>query len=141
MPQTTHAPTIIRRLLAGAVACALALPASAGAQGAGDDQYRDPFPETTAQGAQADDVPTETTGEGLSETPPTSDSTGSSSGSSTGSSNSTGSTETTTDEPADTEVPSLARTGDDPWIVALVGASLLLLGAGLRLRGGAQRGH
>lgn len=140
MPLTNLAPTLSRRILAGVLVCAFAVPAPAFAQGAGDDQYKDPFPETTAQDAQAD-TPTETTGDGLSDTPPTSGTTtdSSSSGASTDTSDTSTSSESSDD--AATESSELARTGDDPWLIALAGGSLLLLGAGLRLRGGAHRRH
>lgn len=134
-------PDLRRRLVAAVLAGALVAPAPALAQGAGDDQYKDPFPETTAQDSQSDSTPTATTGQGLSDTPPTSDTQGSSSsgGGTTGADTSAGTdTSGTTTAGTSTE---LARTGDDPWLVALAGASLLLLGAGLRLRGGAQRRH
>lgn len=141
MPLTDLAPTLSRRLLAGVLVCAFAVPAPAFGQGAGDDQYKDPFPETTAQDAQAD-TPTETTGDGLSDTPPTSGTTtdSSSSGASTDTSD-TGSTSSESSDDAATGSSELAQTGDDPWLIALAGGSLLLLGAGLRLRGGAHRRH
>lgn len=139
MPLTDLSPTLSRRLLAAVLVCAVAVPAPAFAQGAGDDQYKDPFPETTAQDAQAD-TPTETTGDGLSDTPPTSGTTTDSSGASTDTSD-TGSTSSESSDDAATESSELAQTGDDPWLIALAGGSLLLLGAGLRLRGGAHRRH
>jgi hypothetical protein len=141
MPLIDLAPALTRRLLAGAVVCALVLPAPAFSQGAGDDQYRDPFPEATAQDSQSGDTPTETTSDGLSDTPPTS---GSSSGASTDTDASSAGTESAGSSGAEssaTPAPSLAQTGDDPWLVALAGGSLLLLGVGLRLRGGAQHRH
>ncbi len=140
MPLNDLAPTLTRRLLAGAIACALVVPAPAFAQGAGDDQYRDPFPETTAQDSQADETPTETTGDGLSDTPPTSGDTSTGSGTSTETPD-TGSSASEDSEDTGDAAPELAQTGDDPWLIALAGGSLLLLGAGLRLRGGAQRRH
>lgn len=141
MPLNDTAPVLRRRLAAALLAGALTVPAPAFAQGAGDDQYRDPFPETTAQDSQAGSTPTSTTGQGLSDTPPTSGTQGSgSSGGESTEPDATSGAETsgTTTAGSSTE---LARTGDDPWLVALAGGALLLLGAGLRLRGGAQRRH
>ncbi|MBJ7328853.1 MAG: hypothetical protein JHC95_03085 [Solirubrobacteraceae bacterium] len=138
MPRIDLAPATLRRLLPAVAACALVIPAPAFAQGAGDDQYKDPFPETTAQDAQ--NTPTSTTGEGLSDTPPTSSTTteepatADTGAATSGASDSESASEDSSDS-------ALARTGDDPWLVALAGASLLLLGGGLRLRSGAQRRH
>ncbi len=137
-------PAIRRRLLAVVLTGALVAPSPAFAQGAGDDQYKDPFPETTAQDAQSGSS-TSTSSQGLSQTPPSSTTEGSSSSGSTGStSGASAGTTAAGDTSASTttsQAASLARTGDDPWLIALAGASLLLLGAGLRLRSGAQRRH
>lgn len=142
MPLNDTAPVFRRRLAAALLAGALTVPAPAFAQGAGDDQYRDPFPETTAQSSPSGSSTTSTTGQGLSQTPPTSTTQGSgSAGTSSGSGASTGSSSASQTTTSGSSTEALARTGDDPWLVALAGAALLALGAGIRLRGGAQRRH
>ena len=119
------------RPLACLLALALALPSAAFAQGAGDDQYQDPFGDqpTAQQG-----------GEGLSDEPPTTGG-GSGSGGSTGSgggsgSGSGGSTGTGGGAADSTPAPddALPNTGSDPRPLALVGLAFVLLGVGLRLR-------
>jgi hypothetical protein len=111
----------------------LALTGTAFAQGAGDDQYQDPFGDEQSQdeggGASNDDDG------GLSDSPPTT-----SGGSDSGSGSSTsGSGDTTTPPPA-TTTPSasasgnLPRTGSDPLILMALGAGMVLTGVGLRLR-------
>ena len=109
------------------IALALALPSAAFGQGAGDEQYQDPFGDEQAQGngggntrAAQDD--------GLEDTPPVDD----------------GSTQTT--PPAEEETPAeetppteaddsaLPNTGSDPRLLAFFGLLFLLIGVGLRLR-------
>jgi hypothetical protein len=93
----------------------LALPAAAFAQGAGDDQYQDPFgtsstpskPSTPSQGAQSG---------GGSDASPAQPSQG----------------------PKRTRSVPLARTGFDAWIPAAAGA-VLLVGGALLLRGPRRR--
>jgi LPXTG-motif cell wall-anchored protein len=109
-----------RRIAALAAALSLALPAGALAQGAGDNQYQDPFAgedsgsgggsgsgSSGGGGAEGTDNGT------LSSSPP--------SGEQLASQQSTSSGE-------------LPRTGADPGLVALLGAGLILTGAGLRVR-------
>jgi hypothetical protein len=106
-----------RRVLALAVAFAL-VPAAAFAQGAGDDQYEDPFGDEAEQ-EQATPAPTP---QAPAATPapaqpaPTS------------------APPSSTPEPAET----LPYTGIDGWPVAIAGA--LLLGTGITLRVRAHRG-
>jgi LPXTG-motif cell wall-anchored protein len=111
-----------RRLAALAVALSLALPAGALAQGAGDNQYQDPFAgEDSGSGSGGGSGgggggggAEGTTGNGseLSNSPPSSQ------------------------LAAQSSTPSgeLPRTGADPSLVALLGAGLILTGAGLRVR-------
>jgi LPXTG-motif cell wall-anchored protein len=147
MPLNHTTPAIRRRITAALLVGALTVPAPAFGQGAGDDQYRDPFPETTAQSSPSGSSTTSTTGQGLSQTPPTSTTQGADTGSGSGSTESSSGSAASTDSPDASETTTsgsseaLPQTGDDPWLVALAGAALLLLGAGLRLRGGAQRRH
>ena len=105
---------------------ALAVPGSAFAQNAGDDQYQDPFGDAPAQ---SDDDG------GLSETPPGG---GGSGGGEAG---------TSGDVPAPAPAPeaapptaaaapssALPNTGSDARLLALLGLSMLMVGVGLRLR-------
>jgi LPXTG-motif cell wall-anchored protein len=122
----------------------LVFPASALAQGAGDDQYQDPFGDQQAQtgggSGSSDDG-------GLSDSPPVKNGSGSNSGSgSSGSSGSgstgAGSTGTPAPAPSTGTAPStsaeatgrLPHTGSDPRILVVLGASMILGGIGLRLR-------
>ena len=119
-----------RRLVPLVTAAAVTLPAAtAHAQGAGDDQYQDPFGNTKSsspksqthhQIAQAQSSP------GLSQSPP---------GSSAPASTQT--TAPSTSAPAAAAAPAataLPRTGMDLPGTALLGFGLLLSGVGLRLR-------
>jgi hypothetical protein len=120
-------PAVLRtRHLACLLALALALPSAAFAQGAGDDQYQDPFgDEPTAQAQNGQD-------DGLSEEPPGD---GEDGDDGTGGSGSGGGTGGGTPAPA-TATPrsGLPTTGSDLTPLALVGAAFLLMGVGLRLR-------
>ena len=106
---------------------ALAAPVSAFGQGAGDDQYQDPFGESTAQGGGGGGG----AGDGLSATPP-----------SGGGSSSAGAPEPAPADPAapgteaapEDAAGELPDTGADPYLLALFGASLLLMGVGVRLK-------
>jgi LPXTG-motif cell wall-anchored protein len=106
-----------RRIAALAAALSLALPAGALAQGAGDNQYQDPFAgegSGSGSGGGGGGGGEGTSGNGsLSNSPP--------SGQQLASQRSTPSGE-------------LPRTGADPGLVALLGAGLILTGAGLRVR-------
>ena len=99
------------RLAASAAAAALALaPAAAFAQGAGDDQYQDPFGDEQQEEATPAPTPALTTAP-----PPVQPA-------------ATAAPPSSTPEPED----ALPYTGIDGWPVAIAGA--LLLGAGLTLR-------
>jgi LPXTG-motif cell wall-anchored protein len=108
-----------RRIAALAVALSLALPAGALAQGAGDNQYQDPFAGENSGSGGGSGGGGGGGGEGtsdngsLSNSPP--------SGEQLASQQSTSSGE-------------LPRTGADPGLIALFGAGLILTGAGLRVR-------
>ena len=91
-----------------ALAAALAFPAVAVAQSAGDNQYEDPFGGKGSSGSSQS-------------------SSGSSSGSGSSGSGGGGS-------PGSASGQQLARTGSETWLVALAGGGLLLTGVGLRLR-------
>jgi hypothetical protein len=127
----------VPRLATITAALVLALPGSALAQGAGDDQYQDPFGDQTQT----------QTGDGLTESPNVGGNSGSGSSSGSASSGSSGSSGsgsagTTTTAPAApaTTTPAagagegLPNTGTDPRILVLLGCAFVLTGAGLRLR-------
>lgn len=104
-------------------AFALAFPAGAAAQGAGDGQYSDPFgsgqddQQQSSSGSSQDDSSAQSGGgDSLAPSPP----------SGPGSE-----AEATTQERRADE---LARTGAAPGLVALLGAGLILTGVGLRVR-------
>lgn len=110
------------RLLAFVLCLLLAAPAGAWAQGAGDDQYQDPF----------GDAPAQSGGGGLSDTPPGAGSGGGNAGSA---------------DPAPAPPPegpasapeaphrdTLPYTGADARLLALLAVSMLMVGVGLRLR-------
>ncbi len=108
-----------RRIAALAAALSLCVPAGALAQGAGDNQYQDPFAgEDSGSGAGSGSGggggAEGNSGNGsLSDSPPAGESLASQQSTSSG------------------ELP---RTGADPGLVALLGAGLILTGAGLRVR-------
>ena len=126
----------MRRLAILLAALFLGLPGAAFAQGAGDDQYQDPFgeePSTQNDGGSG-------SGDGgLSDAPPVSGGGGSASGSS-GSGSSGGGSGTAPSAGAETPVATaqdpgaLPRTGSEPLILVGLGAAFLLTGIGLRLR-------
>lgn len=110
------------------LALALAAPSVAFGQGAGDDQYQDPFGGGTAQSGNGGNA-----GGGLSDTPPG----GGGSGSGNSSSGKRGGHRTTTTPEATrsrTPADHLPNTGSDPLMLALFGAALVMMGVGLRLR-------
>jgi LPXTG-motif cell wall-anchored protein len=108
-----------RRIAALAAALSLSLPAGALAQGAGDNQYQDPFAgedsgSGSGSGSGGGGGAEGTSGNGsLSNSPPAGEQLASQQSTSSG------------------ELP---RTGADPGLVALLGAGLILTGAGLRVR-------
>ena len=107
----------------------LALPSAAFAQGAGDEQYQDPFGDEQAQNDRQDGRAAQDDG-GLTDEPPV------------------GGDDDGADEPAQppaeeppaeeprAEEPAraLPNTGSDPRILAYVGLLFVLIGVGLRLR-------
>ena len=110
-----------RRIAALAAALSLSVPAGALAQGAGDNQYQDPFAgEDSGSGSGA----------------------GSGSGGGGGAEGNSGNGSLSNSPPAGESLASqqstssgeLPRTGADPGLVALLGAGLILTGAGLRVR-------
>lgn len=126
------------RLATLLAALLLAFPAAAFAQGAGDDQYQDPFGDEPAR------TPSTAGGDGLSDEPPVGG--GASSGGSGGGSGSTGApgggsagTGAPGTAPSASTPPAetgrrLPDTGSDPRILVLLGAAMVLTGIGLRLR-------
>ena len=102
------------------------MPSAAFAQGAGDDQYQDPFGD---QSGQTDNSGSD--GGSLSDTPPGGGGSESSSSGDTG-----GGGTTTTPQATTTTTPGdqLPNTGSDPRLLALFGAALVMMGVGLRLR-------
>jgi hypothetical protein len=129
----------MRRLATLLAALLLVFPAAAFAQGAGDDQYQDPFGDEPSQsesgggGSDADG--------GLSDQPPTSgggDDSGSAGGGSGGGSGTTtpptGTGAETPAAAAEAAGDALPRTGSEPLLLAGIGLAFLLTGTGLRLR-------
>jgi LPXTG-motif cell wall-anchored protein len=118
-----------------AVAALLVTPSAALAQSAGDNQYQDPFAGQSGGGGSSG-------GSGGSggggQSSHASQGSGSSSGGQSSGGGSTlgqsaGTTQSTTSQQA-TPGPQLPRTGGEPSLVALLGAGLIVAGAGLRLR-------
>lgn len=116
-----------RRIAVLAAALSLSLPAGALAQGAGENQYTDPFEEEQSSsggggnsGASSGSGSQSGTGAGgggeLSTTPPDDG--------------------TSESQAVRTRTPDgeLARTGAEPGLIALLGAGFVLTGAGLRVR-------
>jgi LPXTG-motif cell wall-anchored protein len=136
-----------RSVAACLTALLLAAPGAAWAQGAGDDQYEDPFGDTPAQsggggsGSGSGDsglspepqVPGGSQGgsSGSSGSSPGSPGSAGSEGSQGGPDGEAGSAGEDADEAAERRLP---NTGSDPRLIAVLGAGLALVGAGLRLR-------
>ena len=137
----TKVPDPMRRLLTLLAALLLAFPGAAFAQGAGDDQYQDPFGDEPVQsdgGSDSDSAPADeppATGGGSAGT-------ASGSGSEAGSSDSGAAPSTGTATPATPAAPAedaqatgqLPRTGADPLLLLGLGVACVLTGVGLRLR-------
>jgi LPXTG-motif cell wall-anchored protein len=119
--------TRISIILVAAV-CALALPAAALAQSAGDNQYQDPLAAPQSRGNSGSGGGSGS-GSGSSTPAP---SQGSSSGSGSGTAGSPGSSGSTGSGTASTS--GLPRTGGHPELLALLGVALLGGGLGLRRR-------
>ena len=111
------------RALVAVLSLALVLPSAAFAQGAGDEQYQDPFGDGQAEQTQ----PRAAQDDGLSEEPPVDG----------GGDDEPG---PAPDEPADEprQQPerdsALPNTGSDPRVLAFAGLLFVLVGVGLRLR-------
>jgi hypothetical protein len=114
---TAHAMRLRHGLLPAAAALALAVPAHALAQGAGDDQYTDPFGSDQA-------APTATPRPAATATP-------SSPGTAAPS---TPATPAPAPPQSAQSGPTLPYTGVDAWVPGLSGALLLGTGVALRLR-------
>jgi LPXTG-motif cell wall-anchored protein len=112
------------RALVVVLSLALALPSAAFAQGAGDEQYQDPFGDEQVQqeqprAAQDDD--------GLSDAPPVDEDDGQEPAPPPAEPD---------DDPAEQNEreSALPNTGSDPRLLAFAGLLLVLIGVGLRLR-------
>jgi LPXTG-motif cell wall-anchored protein len=118
-----------RRVAIALSAAALALPSAAlaqGTSGAGDDQYNDPFENSSSGSGQSNGGSSNSSGGGSTLTQdPNLGGSQVSSGTSTGTSTGTTLSGTTT---------GLPNTGSDPRLLILAGLALLLSGLGLRLR-------
>ena len=124
------------RALVVLLALGFALPTAAFAQGAGDEQYQDPFADEQAQNdGRADSRAAQDDDGGLSDEPPIDD------GGDDGGNGATTPTPPPEDpgdeeparDPAD-EPKALPNTGSDPRILAFVGLFFVMVGVGLRLR-------
>ena len=113
------------RALVVVLSLALMLPSAAFAQGAGDEQYQDPFGDEQTQ----QDRPRAAQDDGLSDEPPVDDGNG-------GNGNAEPAPEDPAEEPAPQpeEEQALPNTGSDPRVLAFVGLLFVLVGVGLRLR-------
>lgn len=109
-----------------AACLALAVPGTALAQGAGDNQYQDPFGSDQGGGGQSQGSSGSGSQGSSSQGAGSSSSGSSSSGSSASAGRSSGASAGTDGR--------LARTGGEPIPLAALGAGLLLAGVGLRLR-------
>jgi LPXTG-motif cell wall-anchored protein len=117
------------RALVVVLSLALMLPSAAFAQGAGDEQYQDPFGDEEAQTQPAETRAAQDDGDdGLSDAPPVDDGDGQQA-------------PPADDPPADDEPTQrperesgLPNTGHDPRVLAFFGLLFLLVGVGLRLR-------
>ena len=116
------------RAIVALLTLVLALPSAAFAQGAGDEQYQDPFGDEQAQdgatgrGAQDED--------GLSDEPPVDDDGGNGGGEEPAPPDDGDDR----DEARPADDPALPNTGSDPRLMAYAGLLLVLVGVGLRLR-------
>jgi hypothetical protein len=143
-------PSVRRRIVVvlGAACLAAAVPAGpALAQGAGDQQYQDPFGSSGTSttnggsgsgGSGGSGTQTQTTPSGnLEPLSPSPQNAGS--GGSSGSSGSSGGTATTPSAAPAAPAQGLPNTGADLRLLALAGGALLLIGLGLRLRSAPER--
>jgi hypothetical protein len=139
-------PSVCRRIAALlAVAClGVAAPVTpALAQGAGDQQYQDPFGNSgsgssgSGSGSSKPKTQTNQSGSDIAPLSPAPQTAGGSSSGSSGTAGSAGSGTTTAPSPAATG--SLPNTGLDARVLLLGGVALLLFGLGLRLRSAPER--
>jgi LPXTG-motif cell wall-anchored protein len=143
-------PSVCRRIvvllvvaLLGAGSVAVSVP-SAFAQGAGDQQYSDPFGDSDSGSGSSGSSGSGSSGTTITPSPQTgsSGSTGSgTSGSSSGTSSGTAGTTSsgTTSTPSVAASGQLPNTGLDARVLVLAGVALLLLGVGLRMRNAPER--
>lgn len=103
----------------------LAAPAGAGAQGAGDQQYEDPFAGEGDPAAQPVDEPGQLSEElpSLGEAPPTGTP-----------EPAPAPVEGAENEPVAASAPELPATGAEALVLGMLGTGLLMAGSGLRLR-------
>jgi hypothetical protein len=112
-----------------AVAVLLVTPSAALAQSAGDNQYQDPFAGSGGGGSGGGGGKSRQANQGSG----SSSGGQSSGGGSAQAAQSAGTTQSATSQQA-TPGKQLPRTGGEPGLVALLGAGLIVAGAGLRLR-------
>ena len=127
----------MRQIATLLAALLFAFPTAAFAQGAGDDQYQDPFGDETSQDDSGGSGGSDSDG-GLSNEPPVSGSgsSGSGSGGGSGSSGSGTAPATGSETPSATgqDAGALPQTGSEPLLLLGLGAAFVLTGVGLRLR-------
>ncbi|HEX8086148.1 MAG TPA: LPXTG cell wall anchor domain-containing protein [Solirubrobacteraceae bacterium] len=128
-----------RRAIVVLLALVLAVPSLAFAQGAGDEQYQDPFGDEQAQNDRGDGGGGNTNGRaaqddggGLTDEPPVGG--GDDGGDTTPPPNDSGDDAPDEEDSADDQAKALPNTGSDPRILAYVGLVFVLAGVGLRLR-------
>ncbi len=127
------------RALVVLLALVLALPSSAFAQGAGDEQYQDPFGDEQAQndggsggGGGGGGGANAAQDDGLSDEPPV----GGEDPAPTPAPSPEGPAEdpAAEEEASPADEPALPNSGSDPRVIAFLGVLFLLVGVGLRLR-------
>ena len=131
----------MRRLATLLAALLFGFPAAAFAQGAGDDQYQDPFGDEPSQSDSGGGGGSGSDG-GLSDEPPVSGSGSSGSGSASASGSSGSGSEAGAASSAGAVAPvaaaqepgALPRTGSEPLLLSGLGVAFVLMGVGLRLR-------
>jgi len=120
--------------LAACLVLILALPGTALAQGAGDNQYQDPLGSYQGSGSQKQASSGSGSQGSSSQGAGSSSSGSSSSGSSSGTGRLTGSTPGASTSASQAASGRLPATGGEPLALGALGAGLLLAGVGLRLR-------
>ena len=127
----------MRRLATLLAALLLAFPGAAFAQGAGDDQYQDPFGDEPADSGSGGGGGGSGSDGGLSDEPPVSGSGSSGSASSGSGASGSGSAPSTAAEAPTAPAQAsgqLPNTGSEPILLMGLGVAFVLTGAGLRLR-------